>query len=62
MVHTNNCLNAGGSGGPGSKFATCAFGTDCIDFGPRVSMPSPPPRPPAGHPAPYLPPHSGSIP
>jgi hypothetical protein len=56
MVHTNNYLNAGGSGGPGSKFATCAFGTDCIDFGPRVSMPSPPPRPLAGHPPPNLPP------
>ena len=62
MVHTNNYLNACGSGGPGSKFATCAFGTDCIDFGPRVSMPSPPPRPPAGHPAPNLPLNSGSIP
>ena len=56
IVHTNNCLNAGGNGGPSSKFATLAFGTDCIDCGPRVSMPSPPPRPPAGHPAPSLPP------
>ena len=56
IVHTNNCLNAGGNGGPSSKFATLAFGTDCIDCGPRVSMPSPPPRPPAGYPAPSLPP------
>ena len=56
MVCTNNCLNAGGNsrndgGGAGSEFATCAYCTDSVDCGPRVSMPSSPPRPPAAHPA-----------
>ena len=56
MVCTNNCLNAGGNsrndgGGAGSEFATCAYCTDSLDCGPRVSMPSSPPRPPAAHPA-----------
>eukprot|EP00900_Chrysochromulina_parva_P005706 jgi/Chrpa1/15136/Chrysochromulina_OHIO_Genome00023491-RA len=36
MVCMNNCLDAGGSscsdaGGPGSEFASCAYGTDCVD-------------------------------
>eukprot|EP00900_Chrysochromulina_parva_P006723 jgi/Chrpa1/16051/Chrysochromulina_OHIO_Genome00018894-RA len=64
MVCTNNCHNAGGSscsdgGCPGSEFATCAYYTNSVDCGPRVSMPSPPPRPsrpPAAHPAPNPPP------
>jgi hypothetical protein len=59
MVCTNNRLNVGGNLrsdgiGPRSEFATCVFGTDCVDC--DVSMPSPPPRPPAAHPAPNPPP------
>ena len=55
MVDMNNCLIAGGSscsddgGDPGSEFAKCAYVTDCIGGGPRVSMPSPPARSPAVH-------------
>ena len=56
FVCMNNCLNAGGGacsdGGPGSEFATCPYGSDCIDCGPRVSMPSPPPRAPPPPPSP----------
>ena len=56
----NNCLNAGGGacsdGGPGSEFATCPYGSDCADCGPRVSMPSPPPKtPPPPSPLPFPP-------
>ena len=60
FVCMNNCLNAGGGacsdGGPGSEFATCPYGSDCIDCGPRVSMPSPPPRTPPPPPTPPSPP------
>ena len=61
IVCTNNCLNAGGisrndGGGPGSEFATCANCTDSVDCGPRVSLPSSPPRPLAAHSAPDPPP------
>ena len=35
---------------------------DCVSCGPRVSMPSPPPRSPAAHPAPYPPPNMCSNP
>ncbi|KOO32282.1 regulator of chromosome condensation rcc1, partial [Chrysochromulina tobinii] len=64
----NECLNAGGSecsddgGGPGSEFATCAYATDCVGCGPRVSMPSAPPRSAAAHPAPNPPPSMCSNP
>ena len=62
---TNNCLNTGGSscndgGGPGSDFATYAHSTECVDCGPRVSMPSSPPRSLAAHPARNPPPSSCS--
>jgi hypothetical protein len=47
MVCMNNCLDAGGSscsdaGGPGSEFASCAYGTDCVDcdHAHNVSSPS----------------------
>eukprot|EP00900_Chrysochromulina_parva_P006469 jgi/Chrpa1/15823/Chrysochromulina_OHIO_Genome00024666-RA len=64
----NKCLNAGGSecsddgGGPGSEFATSAYATDCVGCGSRVSMPSPPPRSAAAHPAPNPPPNMCSNP
>ena len=45
-VCTNNCLDAGGSscsdaGGPGSEFASCAYGTDCVDCGHAHTVSSP---------------------
>ena len=33
-------------GGPGSEFAYCTYGTDCIDCGTRQPRPPPPPRAP----------------
>ena len=49
-VCLNNCLNAGGGscsdGGPGAEFATCAYGSDCIDCGPRAQRPPTAPPPP----------------
>ena len=41
-------------GGPGSEYASCALGTDCIDCGSRA--PSPPPQPPQPPPPPSPPP------
>eukprot|EP00900_Chrysochromulina_parva_P004464 jgi/Chrpa1/14018/Chrysochromulina_OHIO_Genome00000092-RA len=65
MVCMNNCLIAGGSscsddgGDPDSEAAECAIVPDCVGCGPRVSMPSPPPRsaPTAGHLLGYMPLH-----
>eukprot|EP00900_Chrysochromulina_parva_P011689 jgi/Chrpa1/20520/Chrysochromulina_OHIO_Genome00027947-RA len=63
MVGMNNCLIAGGSscsddgGDPDSEFVKCAYVTDFISGGPRVSMPSPPARSPAVHAAHNPPPN-----
>lgn len=40
-AHDKSCDD----GGPGAGFATCAFGTDCADCGPRRGPPPPPPPP-----------------
>ena len=47
-------------GGPSSQFATCNFGQDCTDCGPRVLYPPPPPPrpPPPNPPTPPTPPGS----
>eukprot|EP00900_Chrysochromulina_parva_P013120 jgi/Chrpa1/21809/Chrysochromulina_OHIO_Genome00025890-RA len=34
-------------GGPGSELSYCAYGTDCLDCGPRPVLPPPSPAPPA---------------
>jgi len=57
QICLNTCPYAGGGscndGGPGSEFSYCAYGTDCVDCGPRPLraspplLPPPPPAPPA---------------
>ena len=32
-------------GGPGREYSDCAFGTDCLDCGPRNQAPPPAPQP-----------------
>ncbi|KOO33403.1 cartilage matrix protein, partial [Chrysochromulina tobinii] len=39
-------IGACDDGGPGSEFAYCTYGTDCIDCGTRQPRPPPPPRAP----------------
>ena len=60
---TNTCPTAGygacSDGGPGAEWSNCGLGTNCLDCGPRLIRPPPPPlpaRPPS--PAPLRPPPS----
>ena len=62
MVWMNAACSDDGGRGPGSEFATRAYVTDCISCGPHDSMPSPPPRSPAAHPAHNPPPNMCSNP
>lgn len=56
---TNECIYSSDSqcddGGPGSEYATCGLGQDCIDCGPRNTPPPSPPPPPTASPPPPLP-------
>ena len=60
MVYMKSCHIAGGSscsddgGDPGYEIAKCDYVPDCIGCGPRVSIPSTPPRSPAVHPTPDI--------
>jgi len=72
MLCSDECLaHSSGPGGPyaknsfcqdgseGAIGASCAYGTDCTDCGPRyMSPPLPPPPPPPSQPPPILPPPS----
>ena len=47
---SNSCLYASngecGDGGPGAEYSSCAWGTDCLDCGPRTIQPPMPPGAP----------------
>ena len=60
IICLNTCFHTSDTdcddGGPGSKYAICAYGTDCEDCGPRPVLSPPPPAPPAPPPPPATPP------